>query len=175
MLLSDSLFSHVMTETTNPAAWPLTTATVATDREMRALGRRLAENLRSGDLVVLSGPLGAGKTTLTQGLAEGLHVRGPITSPTFVLARTHPPLAGGPSLVHVDAYRIGDAVELDDLDLDTELPDSVTVIEWGAELAEGLADQRLDIAIERHPDDRRTVHMTGVGSRWRYGSNRFGG
>src|ERR1700704_5729814 len=98
---------------------------------MRALGRRLAAVLRPGDLVILAGPLGAGKTTLVQGIGTGLGVRGPVTSPTFVIARVHPSLVGGPSLVHVDAYRLGDALEVDDLDLDASLAESVTVVEWG--------------------------------------------
>jgi tRNA threonylcarbamoyladenosine biosynthesis protein TsaE len=137
---------------------------VPTDETMRDLGRRLAGLLRAGDLVLLSGPLGAGKTTLTQGLGDGLKVRGPITSPTFVIARVHPSLAGGPSLVHADAYRLGGLDELDDLDLD--LQDVVTVVEWGGGIAEGLSEDRLEIVIEREETDERTVGLTGVGSRW---------
>lgn len=117
--------------------------------QMRALGERLGHSVRAGDLVVLSGELGAGKTTLTQGLGVGLGVRGPVTSPTFVIARVHPSLVGGPDLVHVDAYRLGGIAELDDLDLDTSLDDAVTVVEWGAGLAEGLAESRLEITITR--------------------------
>ena len=98
---------------------------------------------------MLTGGLGAGKTTLTQGLAEGVGVRGPITSPTFVIARVHPSLVGGPALVHVDAYRLGGFAELDDLDLDTSLEESVTVVEWGHGLAEDLADDRLEVTLER--------------------------
>jgi tRNA threonylcarbamoyladenosine biosynthesis protein TsaE len=127
---------------------------VATAQEMRALGRRLAALLRAGDLVILSGPLGAGKTTLTQGIGDGLGVRGPVTSPTFVIARVHPPLAparglagSGSALVHADAYRLGSALELDDLDLDADTATSVTVVEWGEGLAEGLAADRLEITI----------------------------
>lgn len=116
---------------------------------MRELGRRLAQALAPGDLVVLAGELGAGKTTLTQGLGEGLGVRGGVTSPTFVIARVHPSEVGGPDLVHVDAYRLGGIEELDDLDLDTSLADSVTVVEWGAGLAEGLADTRLEVTLTR--------------------------
>jgi tRNA threonylcarbamoyladenosine biosynthesis protein TsaE len=108
----------------------------------RAAGQRFAERLGPGDLVILSGELGAGKTTFTQGLAEGLGVRGPITSPTFVLARVHPSLTGGPALVHVDAYRLGSLAELDDLDLDASVEDSVTVVEWGEGKAEVLAEGR---------------------------------
>ncbi|MFL6051607.1 MAG: tRNA (adenosine(37)-N6)-threonylcarbamoyltransferase complex ATPase subunit type 1 TsaE [Actinoallomurus sp.] len=131
---------------------------------MRELGRRLAAALRAGDLVVLSGPLGAGKTTLTQGLGEGLKVRGPITSPTFVIARVHPSLAGGPALVHADAYRLGGLDEVDDLDLD--LQDAVTVVEWGEGMVEELSDDRLEVAIERGDTEERTVRITGVGGRW---------
>ena len=110
---------------------------VATADEMRGLGRRLAADLRAGDLLVLSGPLGAGKTTLVQGIGEGLGVRGPVTSPTFVIARVHPSLRGGPPLVHADAYRLGGAAEIDDLDLDSGTDSSVTAVEWGEGLAEG--------------------------------------
>jgi tRNA threonylcarbamoyladenosine biosynthesis protein TsaE len=117
--------------------------------DTQALAMRLATLLRAGDLVVLSGDLGAGKTTFTQGLAEGLRVRGPITSPTFVIARSHPSLEQGPGLVHVDAYRLGSAAELDDIDLDASLEDAVTVVEWGEGLAEQLTDSRLHIRIER--------------------------
>lgn len=117
--------------------------------EMRGLGERVGRSLSAGDLVVLTGELGAGKTTFTQGLGEGLCVRGAVTSPTFVIARVHPSLVAGPDLVHVDAYRLGGLDELDDLDLDTALESAVTVVEWGAGLAEGLADSRLEILIER--------------------------
>jgi tRNA threonylcarbamoyladenosine biosynthesis protein TsaE len=128
--------------------------TVATAAQMRALGRSLATVLRAGDLVLLSGGLGAGKTTLTKGIGDGLSVRGPITSPTFVIARVHPPLGSTaatgelrPALVHADAYRLGSVLELDDLDLDTDTAASVTVVEWGGGLAEGLATDRLEITI----------------------------
>ena len=117
--------------------------------EMRELGERVGHSLRAGDLVVLTGELGAGKTTFTQGLGSGLEVRGAVTSPTFVIARVHPSLVAGPDLVHVDAYRLGGLDELDDLDLDTSLDSAVTIVEWGAGLAEGLADSRLEILIER--------------------------
>lgn len=135
---------------------------------MRDLGRRLAPLLRAGDLVVLSGGLGAGKTTLVQGVGEGLDVRGPVTSPTFVIARVHPSLCGGPPLVHVDAYRIGDLAEVDDLDLDATLGDSVTVVEWGEGKVEGLTEDRLELRIDRasDADETRTVTVTGVGARW---------
>jgi tRNA threonylcarbamoyladenosine biosynthesis protein TsaE len=142
--------------------------TVTSAQQMRDLGERLAARLRPGDLLILSGPLGAGKTTLVQGIAAGLGVRGPITSPTFVIARVHPSLVGGPALVHADAYRLGGAAELDDLDLDADTDSSITVVEWGEGLAEGLADDRLEITINRGQadDGPRTVTVIGVGERW---------
>ncbi len=142
---------------------------VATAAAMRELGVRVAGLLRAGDLVVLSGDLGAGKTTFTQGLGEGLKVRGPVTSPTFVISRIHPSLAGGPPLVHVDAYRLGGFAEVDDLDLDADLDQAVTVVEWGEGLVEGLADDRLEIRISRSASDSddRDVLLAGVGDRWR--------
>ncbi|WP_149084580.1 MULTISPECIES: tRNA (adenosine(37)-N6)-threonylcarbamoyltransferase complex ATPase subunit type 1 TsaE [Microbacterium] len=120
---------------------------IATSDEMEQLGLRIGEQLEPGDLLILTGPLGAGKTTFTRGLAEGLGVRGPVQSPTFVIARTHPSLVGRAPLVHVDAYRLGSAAELDDLDLD--LDRSVVVVEWGRGMAEDLADAWWDIEIER--------------------------
>ncbi len=141
---------------------------------MRELGAGLAGQLAAGDLIVLSGELGAGKTTFTQGIGTGLEVRGEVTSPTFVIARVHPSLVAGPHLVHADAYRLSDFAELDDLDLDTSLGDAVTVVEWGEGVAEGLAESRLEIRIIRalaHIDehaelDPRRVLMTPVGPRW---------
>src|SRR6185369_1554495 len=115
---------------------------------------------------LVSGPLGAGKTTLVQGVGEGLRVRGPVTSPTFVIARVHPSLAGGPALVHVDAYRLADGWEVDDLDLDASLADSVTVVEWGEGKAEMLAEDRLEVHVERGDDEVRRVQLVGVGRRW---------
>ena len=125
-------------------------------------------------MLVLTGELGAGKTTFTQGLGEGLGVRGGITSPTFVIARVHPSLGEGPELVHVDAYRLDGRAELDDLDLDTELDEAVTVVEWGSGLAESLSDDRLEIRIARatastdvDPEaDPRVVEIDPVGRRW---------
>lgn len=143
------------------------TLTLPDAADTREIGRRLATLLRAGDLVLLTGDLGAGKTTLTQGLGDGLGVRGAVTSPTFVIARVHPPTGVGPALVHVDAYRLGDALELDDLDLDTDLDTAVTVVEWGAGLAESLAADRLELALTRADDDVRTLTVTGVGRRWR--------
>jgi len=120
---------------------------VATPDDMHAFGVRLGSSLVAGDLLVLTGPLGAGKTTLTRGIGEGLGVRGPVQSPTFVIARTHPSLVGGPPLIHVDAYRLGEPGEFDDLDLD--LDGSVVVVEWGREAVATVADGWLDIEIER--------------------------
>jgi tRNA threonylcarbamoyladenosine biosynthesis protein TsaE len=149
--------------------------------DMRALGERLATQLRPGDLLVLTGELGAGKTTFTQGLGVGLGVRGAVTSPTFVIARVHPSEVGGPDLVHVDAYRLGGGAdpraELDDLDLDADLDRAVTVVEWGEGLAEGLAESRLEVRILRALTvdeldggvdglDPRRVEITPVGPRW---------
>lgn len=158
---------------------------VASATAMRELGRRVAARLTRGDVLVLSGELGAGKTTFTQGLGEGLGVRGQVTSPTFVIARVHPSLGEGPELVHVDAYRLGGRAELDDLDLDTDLDEAVTVVEWGTGLAEGLAEARLEVRITRatgeaaddtgdatddpggDPEaDPRVVEIDAVGARW---------
>ena len=174
--------------------WPPAKRIVATPARMHTLGVELAAILRAGDLVVLSGPLGAGKTTLTRGIGDGLQVRGPVTSPTFVLARTHPSLVGGAPLVHVDAYRLGSALELDDLDIDFER--SVVVVEWGSGMLEGVAESWLEVQIERptgrgvptpaaggapgiagqsesesepesDEDEPRTVTVEGFGPRWR--------
>jgi tRNA threonylcarbamoyl adenosine modification protein YjeE len=166
---------------------PPFTRRVATADDMHALGVDLAAGLDAGDLVVLTGPLGAGKTTLTRGIGEGLGVRGPVTSPTFVLARTHPALAGGAPLVHVDAYRLSSALELDDLDID--FARSVVVVEWGSGMLDGVADSWLEVEIARptggdertgrsapepgsdadlddETDEPRTVTVTGFGPRW---------
>lgn len=137
---------------------------------MEALGARLAAVLRAGDLVLLNGELGAGKTTLTRGLGAALGARGAVTSPTFVLARTHPTASGVP-LVHVDAYRLGSAAEVDDLDLD--LAGSITVVEWGAGKLDGVVDSWLELDIERprggdpEADDApRHVRLRAAGERW---------
>ena len=174
-------------------AEPVWFATAADADQMRALGVDLAAVLRAGDLVLLDGPLGAGKTTLTQGIGRALSVRGTVTSPTFVIARSH--RGPGPTLVHVDAYRLGSAVEVDDLDLDADLESAVTVVEWGAGKVEGLAEERLEVRIRRaagrvegdegaagaegaeaptritwDPDDpsggTRTIRVRGIGPRW---------
>lgn len=144
----------------------MTAVAVPTADDARAVGRRLGERLAAGDLVVLTGGLGAGKTTMTQGIGDGLGVRGPVTSPTFVIARVHPSLVGGPSLVHVDAYRLGDAAELDDLDLDTDLGQSVTVVEWGSGLVEELSADRLELTLTADPaTEARSLEVAGRG-RW---------
>jgi len=133
---------------------------------MHELGVHVARHLVPGDLVVLVGDLGAGKTTFTQGLGRGLGIYEPITSPTFVIARAH--LDGKHPLGHVDAYRLGSTVELDELDLDADVHTSITVVEWGEGKVEQLAEDRLTIAITRsdEDDDTRTVEFTGVGGRW---------
>lgn len=127
------------------------------------LGRRVAGLLVAGDLVVLIGDLGAGKTTLTRGIGEGLGVRGPVTSPTFVISRRHPPLGDGPALVHVDAYRVGSAAEIDDLDLDVD--GAVTVVEWGTGMVEHLAESRLEVRLDPVDASRRAT-VIGIGPRW---------
>lgn len=158
---------------------------------MEAFGRQLAAELRAGDLVLLTGPLGAGKTTLTRGIGDGLGVRGPVQSPTFVLARTHPNLAGGPPLVHVDAYRLGSAALLDDLDLDFD--HAIVVVEWGAGLLDDASESWLEVVIERPAgaavdaagaatdaadaqllgaDEARELDVRGYGPRW--AGTRFG-
>ena len=154
------------------AAEPLSVSiTVNSPDQMRELGRRLAKLLRAGDLVMLTGELGAGKTTLTRGLGEGLGVRGAVTSPTFVIARVHPSLGEGPPLVHVDAYRLGGGLDdMEDLDLDVSLPESVIVVEWGEGKVEELTDDRLSLVIHRAvgdtTDEVRHVTVTGLGARW---------
>lgn len=143
---------------------------------MRALGRRIAPTLRAGDLVILSGGLGAGKTTLVQGIGEGMRVRGQVASPTFIISRAHEPAAQGPWLVHVDAYRLGSLAELDHLDLDDSIDDAVTVVEWGEGKAESLADGHALITIDRERghfadgDDpaagERVVTISTTGDSW---------
>ncbi|MCU1440808.1 MAG: tsaE [Rhodoglobus sp.] len=144
---------------------------IETPEAMAELGARIARELRAGDLVLLNGELGAGKTTLTRGIGEALGVRGAVTSPTFVLARTHPRVGVQPPLVHVDAYRLSSAVELDDLDIDYAA--SIVVVEWGAGLLDGVADSWLSVDIARpHGGDPnvevepRDVMLTGYGPRW---------
>ncbi|MBT0994368.1 tRNA (adenosine(37)-N6)-threonylcarbamoyltransferase complex ATPase subunit type 1 TsaE [Cellulomonas sp. DKR-3] len=162
----------------------------------RAFGRALAARLRAGDLVVLTGDLGAGKTTLTQGIGAGLGVRGQVASPTFIIAREHPPLprpdgSRGPALVHVDAYRLSSLDEVEALDLDSSLEEAVTVVEWGAGWVEQLTTDRLELALTRprgaggtgaepapdrgpQPDEpdgdggagERVLRVRGIGARW---------
>ncbi|GAA0440514.1 tRNA (adenosine(37)-N6)-threonylcarbamoyltransferase complex ATPase subunit type 1 TsaE [Actinoplanes capillaceus] len=135
--------------------------------DTRAFGRRLAGLLRPGDLVLLTGPLGAGKTALAQGIGAGLGVEGPITSPTFVIARVH---RGPVPLVHADAYRLGDRpdprAEIDDLDLDASADDAVTVVEWGVGLVEQLNDEYLQVRLDRLDDDTRIVELSPHGGDW---------
>jgi tRNA threonylcarbamoyladenosine biosynthesis protein TsaE len=141
--------------------------TIATAEAMQDLGIQLAEQLQAGDLVVLSGQLGAGKTTLAQGIGRGLDVSGAVLSPTFVIARVH--RGGRLPLVHVDAYRLSSIDEVDDLDLDATLEESVTLVEWGDGLVERLAVDRLTVTIERpadEGDETRIVEIAGFGDRW---------
>ncbi|HEY0118866.1 MAG TPA: tRNA (adenosine(37)-N6)-threonylcarbamoyltransferase complex ATPase subunit type 1 TsaE [Cellulomonas sp.] len=159
------------------------TVRLPTAEATRAWGQALAPLLRAGDLVVLAGDLGAGKTTLTQGLGAGLHVRGQVASPTFVIAREHPPLPGpdgtrGPWLVHVDAYRLRSFDEVAALDLESEMDQAVTVVEWGGGWVEPLSDDRLELTLHRprgaiDPDDdepadagERVLDVVAVGARW---------
>jgi tRNA threonylcarbamoyladenosine biosynthesis protein TsaE len=147
---------------------------VPTSGAMIRLGERLAQLLERGDVIIAGGDLGAGKTTLTQGIGRGLASEGPIISPTFVLSRIHPSAIGRPTLMHVDAYRLSTSYELDDLDLDAAAADSVTVVEWGQGLAEGLSDDRLEIDIWTSladlsavgDDSERIVTIRTVGGRW---------
>jgi len=143
---------------------------LATPEDTHTLGRELAGVLRAGDLVVLVGPLGAGKTALTQGIGAGLGVREPVTSPTFVIARVH--RDGRLPLVHVDAYRLGGAADVDDLDLDASAEESVSVVEWGQGLVEHLADEHLEVRLDRRDDDVRTVRLVPHGPGW---AERIGG
>ncbi|WP_457974162.1 tRNA (adenosine(37)-N6)-threonylcarbamoyltransferase complex ATPase subunit type 1 TsaE [Arthrobacter sp. D1-17] len=167
------------------------TLKVTTAEQTHALGAALAGVLRAGDLLVLIGELGAGKTTFTQGLGEGMGVREGIISPTFVLVRIHPnlpdgPNPGGPDLVHVDAYRLGSASEIDDIDLENTMDSSVTVVEWGRGRVEHLSDSRLEVELHRSlgskslaasssgvldfdaedDEEPRTILIRGFGPRW---------
>jgi tRNA threonylcarbamoyladenosine biosynthesis protein TsaE len=142
---------------------------LATVEDTHAFGERLAALLRAGDLVLLNGPLGAGKTVLAQGIGAGLGVTGTVTSPTFVISRVHrpdPARGGRLPLVHVDAYRLGGVAEVDDLDLDATLDESVTVVEWGGGKVEQLADAYLEIRIDRREDDSRLAELVGHRGDW---------
>ena len=135
--------------------------------EMEQLGSKLASLLKPGDLVLLAGPLGAGKTTLTRGIGKGLKAEGTIQSPTFVLARTHRIPNG--KLVHVDAYRLSSAVELDDLDIDFE--NSMVIVEWARDYLDGYSENFLTVEIDRtSEDDERVVTLTPTGNRWKEAS-----
>ena len=151
--------------------------------QTRSLGEDLGRILTAGDLVMLSGGLGAGKTTLTQGIGIGMGVRGRVASPTFIVARVHPSLSGGPDLIHADAYRIKDLSDLETLDLDSSLDEAVTVIEWGEGKTEAMSDERLSIEVRRasggqadtdgdiidleHMDDgTRLIVLRAHGHRW---------
>ena len=179
-----------------PQTAPGITVATGDAEETRALGARLARLLRAGDLVMLSGGLGAGKTTLAQGIGAALQVRGRVSSPTFIIARVHPALSDGPDLIHVDAYRITSLEEIDALDLDSSLDRAVTLVEWGEEKVEALSPDRLEIQVMRphgavraeHPqpedapagsvagepvvdlgevdDGNRTIIVRAVGPRW---------
>ncbi len=135
--------------------------------EMHALGIRIGKQLRAGDLVVLVGPLGAGKTTLTRGVGEALGAIGNVSSPTFLIARTHKRENGAAPMVHVDAYRLGSADELDDLDID--FPNSIVLVEWGKGMLDGISENLLEVEIVRDhtgESETREVTITGSGERW---------
>ena len=152
--------------------------TIDTPEAMEQLGASIATQLDAGSLVALNGELGAGKTTLTRGIGAALGVRGAVTSPTFVLARTHPRADDAPPLVHVDAYRLSSAAELDDLDIDFEA--SIVVVEWAEGMLHGITDSWLQVDIERPIGDApaagdsddaddaqpRTVTILGHGAFW---------
>ncbi|HEV7789003.1 MAG TPA: tRNA (adenosine(37)-N6)-threonylcarbamoyltransferase complex ATPase subunit type 1 TsaE [Pseudonocardia sp.] len=136
--------------------------TLPTEADTEALGARIGAELAAGDVVLLAGPFGAGKTVLARGIGRGLGVAGAVTSPTFVIAREHPPAPGGRGvgLVHVDAYRLGGRAELDDLDLDTDLASAAVVVEWGEGLADGLAQRYLLVRLTRRDDDSRVALLS---------------
>jgi tRNA threonylcarbamoyladenosine biosynthesis protein TsaE len=140
----------------------MTQLTARSVSETHDIGQRVGALLQAGDVVILDGPLGAGKTTFTQGIAQGLGVRGPITSPTFVIARIHPSLIGGPALVHVDAYRVNSLAEIDDLDMDGDLNNSVVVAEWGIGKVEQLVESPIRISITRADDETRMFTIEGL-------------
>lgn len=151
----------------------MTDVVVSDATQMRELGQLVAQQLCDGDVVVLSGPLGAGKTTFSQGVGAGLGIEDSITSPTFVVARTHSPGAGALGLLHVDAYRLTNADDLIDLDIDAEIP-HVTLIEWGESYVEKITDSWLEVRIERNslgdiaaPESgERQVTLSSHGPKW---------
>jgi tRNA threonylcarbamoyladenosine biosynthesis protein TsaE len=151
-------------------AWEVPTADA-----MHALGECLGAILQRGDVVLMDGELGAGKTTLTRGLAAGMGVSGPVTSPTFVIAREHPPAGSVPGLVHVDAYRLGGPEEIDDLDLSPVMATSVTVVEWAAGVADHLHAEPLLLRLSARPDESRVVQWRADGRRWEADLSRVAG
>ncbi|SNC71277.1 tRNA threonylcarbamoyladenosine biosynthesis protein TsaE [Kytococcus aerolatus] len=159
----------------------MTTVTTRTPEQTMELGRRIGQWVRAGDVLVLTGDLGAGKTTFTRGLGEGLGVEGAVTSPTFVLSRVHPSATGGPGLVHVDAYRLESRGEVDDIDLETDLARAVLVAEWGAGLVEQLTDRWIELELRRSstvdeaPDESgpREIQLAAVGE-WEADRERLG-
>jgi tRNA threonylcarbamoyladenosine biosynthesis protein TsaE len=142
---------------------------VPTADDMHAVGLDLARLVREGDLIILIGDLGAGKTRLAQGIGEGMKVEGPVISPTFVISRFHPSTCEGLAMLHVDAYRLTNSDEVEDLDLEAYMPTSVTIVEWGRDRVEYLNENRLEIEIQRCEDiedDTRLVTITAIGERW---------
>ncbi len=142
------------------------TLVLPTAEHTLAFGRAIGGLVIAGDLIILSGSLGAGKTALTKGIGAGMGITGLISSPTFVLARVHPAGSGGVPLVHVDAYRLAGALELDDLDLDTDLTTAAVVVEWGVGIAERLSEERLNVHLERRSDDSRIATVVALGPDW---------
>lgn len=154
------------------------TFTTGSAQETRDLGAAVGKHLAGGDLLILSGDLGSGKTTLVQGIAEGMGVEGRVTSPTYIIARVHAGRGVAPDLVHVDAYRVGDELDLETIDLDSSAESAVTVVEWGTGKAEVLSDGRLEIHLDfvdsPETDSGRVVVLRPVGSAWRNRVERMG-
>lgn len=159
-----------MTGHPSGGSWSIPTAD-----DMYSLGVCLGQMLRAGDVVLLDGELGAGKTTLTRGIAEGLGVAEPVTSPTFVIAREHPPTGTSPGLVHVDAYRLSGADEVDDLDLTPAMATSVTVVEWARGVAEHMHAEPLMLTLQVHADELREITWQAPGVRWADNLSRVAG
>ena len=168
--MTSSTSAASVTSSTSANSAASATKVLATVEQTRDFGRCLASVLRAGDLVVLTGPLGAGKTALAQGVGAGLNVRGDVTSPTFVIARVHrpdPARGGRLPLVHVDAYRLGSLDEVDDLDLDVDAASTVTAVEWGEGLVEQLADSHLLVALDRSAEsEERVATLSPHGGDW---------